>query len=91
LTKNDALADQLAADYEHAAVTEAEKVMLRYADKLTRAPSKMTQGDVDALVDAGFSHAAILDICMVTAYFAFANRLVDGLGLELESPESRGQ
>jgi len=90
LTKSDALPDQLAADYEHAAITENEKAMLRYAEKLTRTPGEMTQGDADDLVRAGFSHAAILDICMVTSYFAFANRLADGLGLELESPDSLG-
>ena len=34
---------------------------------------------------AGFSDAAILDIYQVTAYFAFANRIAEGLGIELES------
>jgi len=84
LTGDDTLADQLAADYEAAPISKADKAMLRYADMLTRAPSKMTQDDVDALRAAGFSDAAVLDICMVTGYFAFVNRLADGLGVELE-------
>ena len=87
MTKDDKLADQLASDYEAAPISQAEKAMLGYADKLTRTPAKMTQDDVDALREAGFSDAAVLDICMVTGYFAFVNRLADGLGVELEHRE----
>ncbi len=58
--------------------------MLDYAVKLTREPAAITQADVDALRHVGFSDAAILDICQVTAYYAFVNRLADGLGVELE-------
>ena len=58
--------------------------MLEYAEKLTLHPSKMMQADVEKLRDNGFSDTAILDICQVAAYFAFVNRLADGLGVELE-------
>jgi len=58
--------------------------MLDYAAKLTRTPAAVNQGDIDALRSAGFGDAAILDICQVTAYFAFVNRIADGLGVELE-------
>ena len=44
----------------------------------------MTRDDVDALRDAGLGDAEILDVCQVTAYYAFVNRLADGLGVELE-------
>lgn len=84
MTKDEALADQLASDYETAPITDADKAMLRYADKLTRTPAQMTWADVEALRAAGFSDGAVLDICMVTGYFAFVNRLADGLGVELE-------
>lgn len=58
--------------------------MLVYAIKLTRDPGDMTKADAEALRDAGFDDAAILDICQVTAYYAYVNRLADGLGVELE-------
>ncbi len=45
----------------------------------------MVELDVLALREAGFSDSAILDINQVTSYYAFANRLADGLGIELES------
>ncbi len=34
--------------------------------------------------EAGLSDRAILDTCQVTSYFNFINRMVDGLGAELE-------
>jgi alkylhydroperoxidase family enzyme len=58
--------------------------MLAYAIRLTSEPWSVTGQDVEALRQAGFSDAAILDICQITGYFAFVNRLADGLGVELE-------
>ena len=58
--------------------------MLRYAEKLTRTPSEMNRADVDALKELGFSDADVLAIAEVTAYYAYANRIADGLGVEVE-------
>ncbi len=87
LTKDDTLAGALAGDYEAVPIDDADKVMLRYVDKLTRTPAKMTKQDVTTLRDAGFSESAVLDICQVAGYYAFVNRLADGLGVDLEAPE----
>ncbi len=59
--------------------------MLTYAEKLTLHPSAMTEDDVEALRDVGFNDRDILDICEVTAYYAYVNRIADGLGVSLES------
>ena len=58
--------------------------MLVYATKLTHTPSKMTSNDVEQLRAVGFADRDILDIAEVTAYYAYANRIADGLGVELE-------
>ena len=58
--------------------------MLDYAVKLTLTPGRVVEGDVERLREVGFEEAAILDICQVTSYFNFVNRLADGLGVELE-------
>ena len=58
--------------------------MLDYAAKLTQTPAAVTEGDVQALRDVGFEDRAVLDIVQITAYFAFVNRLADGLGVALE-------
>ena len=80
----DQLVTQLAADFRQADLTAADRAMLEYAAKLTIEPWHMVEADVIALRNAGFEDAAILDINQVTGYYAFANRLVDGLGVELE-------
>lgn len=64
--------------------------MVDYAVKLTREPWAMTEADVEALRSAGFDDAAILDIAQVTAYYAYVNRLADGLGVELEPSWDQG-
>lgn len=84
LTKNDKLVDDLAADYRRAEISSAERAMLDYAVKLTLEPAAIKQADIEILRQAEFSDAAILDICQVTGYYAFVNRLADGLGVELE-------
>jgi len=77
------LAD-LSADYRAADLGAADRAMLDYAMKLTREPWAVAAGDIIALREAGFDDRAIHDICAVTAYFAFVNRIADGLGVELE-------
>ena len=59
--------------------------MLAYAEKLTAHPGDMVEADVEALRSVGFSDSDVLDICEVVAYYAYANRIVDGLGVSLES------
>ena len=58
--------------------------MLEYAEKLTLEPWSMTAEDLAPLREAGFDDRAILDINQITAYFAYVNRIADGLGVELE-------
>ena len=59
--------------------------MLRYAVKLTRTPGAMSDADVDDLRTVGYSDRDILDITEVVGYYAYANRIADGLGIERES------
>lgn len=59
--------------------------MLTYAEKLTRTPGEVAERDVAALREVGFTDRDILDICTATAYYAYANRIADGLGVQLES------
>ncbi len=65
-------------------LTSRERALLRYADKLTAAPSTISQGDIEALRAEGLDDRAIHDACAIIAYFAFVNRIADGLGVQLE-------
>lgn len=58
--------------------------MLDFVEQLSAAPPRAARSDVDSLRGHGFSDAAILDVVQVAAYYAFVNRLADGLGVELE-------
>ena len=79
------MAERIEADYETAGLDERRLSMLRYVEKLTRTPGKTTEEDVEQLRRAGFSDEDILQIAEVTAYYAYVNRIADGLGVELES------
>ena len=66
-------------------MSQKRKAMLEYATKLTLTPSEITARDVEALREVGFSDRDVLDIVEVTAYYAYANRIADGLGISTES------
>ena len=58
--------------------------MLNYAAKLTERPADIFAKDIEQLRDVGFKDRAILDINQIVAYFAYVNRIADGLGVDLE-------
>jgi len=69
------LADQLVANYRTADVSDERLLMLAVAVKLTERPAEVTDADLDALAEAGFSEREIWDIGAVTAFFNLSNRL----------------
>lgn len=78
------LVDALKTDWRSAPLQPRQQAILTYAEKLTRTPWAMDRGDVEALKAAGLSEVEILDVNQITGYFAFVNRLADGLGVPLE-------
>lgn len=60
---------------------------LDYAALLTRTPSAVSENHIQALRAAGFDDGEILEINQVTAYFAYANRTVLGLGVNTQGDE----
>ena len=55
-----------------------------YALKLTVSPSTVTEDDLLSLRGLGLSDRDIVDANQVVAYFNYVNRVVEGLGVELE-------
>jgi uncharacterized peroxidase-related enzyme len=72
-------------NWRTSSIDERRKVMLTYVEKLTIRPQDVTTGDVDALRTEGFTDRDIHDICEVAAYYAYVNRIADGLGVQLET------
>ena len=80
LTKDPAFVERLATGYKYAELEPRDRAMLDFAVKLTEASDRCTDGDVQALRDAGWSDEEIMDIAQVAAMFNFTNRLASGLG-----------
>lgn len=89
LLDDDARAAAIRAALESGAIEAGpfeprEKLALRYAEALTRDPSSVTGAMVAGMRAAGYDDGEILEINQVTAYFAYANRTVLGLGCSTE-------
>ncbi|MAB88779.1 MAG: peroxidase [Planctomycetes bacterium] len=72
------------SDWTSSGLDARRASILAYVDKLTTAPWDVRESDVQALRDQGLSDRDILDVCEVASYYAFVNRVADGLGVNLE-------
>ncbi|BDD06589.1 carboxymuconolactone decarboxylase family protein [Aureibacter tunicatorum] len=71
-------------DLENKIFTSKESMLLKYAKTLTISPSKLSSNDIIELKNKGINDGEILEINQVASYFAYANRTVLGLGVNLE-------
>ena len=85
ITKDGEFVKKFIHDYQSVSLSNRERSMLDYAAKLTRTPWNMSEDDVKIMKDSGFSDVGILHVNQVAGYYAYVNRLADGLGVELES------
>ncbi len=84
LVDDSQLVEKIKKDYRVAELSEKTREVLDFSCKLTHQPAEVKDGDIARLKELGFSDREILDICQVTAYFNFVNRMADALGIELE-------
>ena len=78
------------ADWRAVELSGRERALCEYAAALTRDPGSAGESEGAALRAAGLEDRAILDLVHVIGFFAYANRLVDGLGCELEAEMEEG-
>jgi alkylhydroperoxidase family enzyme len=69
-------------DIENAAIPEAERVLLRFVELITRHAYRNTPEEVEKLRAAGWTDPQIAEAVYITALFAFFNRVADAFGLE---------
>lgn len=81
----DTLKEQLVTDYKTADISEQDKLILEYAEKITRDAASIMQDYIDELKRHDMPDRMLHDIVQVASYFNYINRLADGLGLELEN------
>ena len=82
----DALADGTVPE---AGLAAGERALLAWAAKGATAPADATAGDLEALRAHGYDDRALLDATLTVGYFAFVNRLVLLLGVDLEEGYER--
>lgn len=80
-----AIADAHVSGYfQSSLLTTKEQAALDYAAMLTKTPKAIAENHITALREAGWDDGEILEINQVTAYFAYANRTVLGLGVSTD-------
>lgn len=83
--EGDTLVHQIVADWTKAPLSRADRVLCRYAVKLTRMAAPMSRHDLEALRGEDFDDRAIHDATQVIGFFNYITRVADGLGVEPET------
>jgi uncharacterized peroxidase-related enzyme len=78
------LAARLKHDYRTADLTEQDRRMLEFVEKLTLYPWLLVRKNVTDLQNAGFPDTTILHIVLGSAHFNYLNRMADGIGIRFE-------
>ena len=76
----------IAARREHEVLSAAEQALVRFARQVARDASQVSSADVATLKAHGFDDAEIFDIAATVAARAFFTRILDGLGVQADSP-----
>ena len=75
--KNSLIADQLATNYKKADITDRQRAMLDFAVKVSRHANTISDEDIQALAQHGFSDQDVWDVGSIAAFFALSNRLAN--------------
>lgn len=78
-------------DLDSSALSESEKVLFRFVDKVNRHSASITANDMQPLHEAGWSDEAIYYAITVCALFNFYNRWIDASGVHALSDEAHRQ
>ena len=73
--KSAQISDQIATNFRKADITERQKAMLVFAEKVALQSDRVTEDDFQTLHAHGFSDEDIWDIGAITALFALSNRM----------------
>jgi uncharacterized peroxidase-related enzyme len=81
VTLDDALVEAVRADFRTAPVGERDRVMMEYADQITRDAVKIGPEHHARLRAVGFDDRGILQITLIAAWFNYINRVADAFGV----------
>jgi uncharacterized peroxidase-related enzyme len=78
---DEAFVKALVEDYEHAPLSEQDRVMLDYVGVLTKDATRVTPAHHKRLREVGFDDRGILQITLIASWFNYINRVADALGV----------
>lgn len=81
LTGDDDLSSEFATTWRTYDLDAQTTSLLEYAEKLTKAPGMIDDGDLDALRAAGWSEDAIYEASALISFFNFSGRMEAASGL----------
>lgn len=80
--KDPVIADRVAVDYRRAGLSERERTMLEFAEKVAITSHLVEDRDLERLREHGFGDEDVWDIGAIAALFALSNRMANLLALE---------
>ena len=84
MTLDDGLVEAIQKDYRNAPISDQDRTMLEYVEKLTRDATRVSREDHDRLRAVGFDDRGILQITLIASWFNYINRVADALGVGRE-------
>lgn len=90
LSGDPVLGELLVMNFRAAALSDRQRAMLEFAEKLTEQPSKIEEADRARLRDAGFADRDIWDIASAAAFFNMTNRVAAAVDMR-PNAEYHGQ
>ncbi|MFN2397634.1 MAG: carboxymuconolactone decarboxylase family protein [Gemmatimonadaceae bacterium] len=75
------MVDAVLEDFRTAPVSEREKALFAYIERVNRESYTLQKEDVQAVVASGWSEEAVYDAISVCALFNFYNKWVDATGV----------
>jgi uncharacterized peroxidase-related enzyme len=81
---DDGLVEAIQRDFRSAPISDQDRTMLEYVEKITRDATRVAREDHDRLRAAGFDDRGILQITLIASWFNYINRVADALGVGRE-------
>ena len=75
--KNPLVADQVAINFRKADITDRQRAMLTFAEKVALNSAALEEADYEAVRRHGFDDEDIWDIGAIAAFFALSNRMAN--------------
>jgi uncharacterized peroxidase-related enzyme len=81
VTLDEGLATAIKTDFRKAPISEQDRVMLEYVEKVTRDATQVGREDHARLRSVGFEDRGILQVTLIASWFNYVNRVADALGV----------